>query len=131
MKKVHNASLLLLLFILCSGVALAADNFQITAQGAQYKDLKKGVGAMAEIGDVATIHFIGWLDNNGAKGKEFFNTRKENKPVSFVVGTDKVMPGWNEGVIGMKPGGKRLLKLPPTLGYGSKGVQESFPRMPG
>lgn len=127
MKRVHHTSLLLLLFILGSGVSLAAGNFQLTAQGAEYKDLKKGVGAIAEIGDVATIHFTGWLDNKGAKGKEFFNTRKENKPVSFVVGTDKVMPGWNEGVIGMKPGGKRLLKLPHTLGYGSKGVQDFVP----
>ena len=124
---IHNTTLLLCLFLLCSGFALAADNFKTTAQGAQYKDLKTGEGATADIGDVATIHFIGWLDNNGAKGKEFFNTRKQNKPASFVIGTDKVMPGWNEGVIGMKQGGKRLLKLPPALGYGSKGVQEIVP----
>ena len=82
---------------------------------------------MAAIGDVATIHFVGWLDSDAAKGKEFYNTRKEHKPVSFVVGTDKVMPGWNDGVTGMKQGGKRLLKLPPALGYGSKGVQDTIP----
>ena len=73
------------------------------------------------------MHFTGWLDNKGAKGKEFFNTRVHGKTVSFVVGTDKVMPGWNEGVIGMKQGGKHLLMLPPALGYGAKGVQNTIP----
>ena len=127
MKTVLNTTLLLTMLLLCSGIVLAADNFQTTARGAQYKDLKTGVGETAEVGDVVTIHFINWLDRNGAKGKEIYNTRKENKTVSFVVGTDRVMPGWNEGVIGMKQGGKRLLKLPPALGYGSKGIQKVIP----
>ena len=127
MKTVLNTTLLLTMLLLCSGFVLAADNFQTTAQGAQYKDLKTGVGETTEIGDVVTIHFINWLDRNGAKGKEIYNTHKENKTVSFVVGTDRVMPGWNEGVIGMKQGGKRLLKLPPALGYGSKGILKTIP----
>ena len=124
MNKLHQA---ILVFILSTSFVLAVDNFQVTANGAEYKDLKKGEGATAAIGDVATIHFIGWLDSNGARGREFFNTHIENKPVSFVIGTDKVMPGWNEGVIGMRAGGKRLLNLPHTLGYGSKGVQGIVP----
>jgi FKBP-type peptidyl-prolyl cis-trans isomerase len=121
--------LLILLFVLCcaTNTALAAGNFQPTPGGAEYKDLKTGEGQIANIGDVATIHFIGWLDSNGNKGREFFNTRKQNKPASFVIGTDKVMPGWNEAVIGMQEGGKRLVKLPPQLGYGSKGVQNIVP----
>lgn len=124
---IHKATLLLFLFLLWPGIVQAADNFHSTARGAQYQDLKAGEGEMAKLGDVATIHFISWLDSNGAKGKEIYNTRREGKTVSFVVGTDKVMPGWNEGVIGMKQGGKRLLKLPPALGYGAKGVQEVVP----
>ena len=117
-------SALLLLF---STSVVAADNFLLTAQGAKYKDLKTGSGETAEAGDVVTIHFTGWLDSNGIKGKEIYNSRKENKRVSFVVGTDKVMPGWNEGVIGMKQGGKRLIMLPANLGYGAKGVEKTIP----
>lgn len=127
MKISLNTTLLLLLLSLYPGSVLAADNFQLTAQGAQYKDLKNGAGESAQLGDVATIHFTGWLDSNGAKGKEIYNTRREQKTVSFVVGSEKVMPGWNEGVLGMKPGGKRLLKVPPALAYGTKGVQEVIP----
>jgi FKBP-type peptidyl-prolyl cis-trans isomerase len=127
MRITLNATLLFALLSLCSGYVPAADNFQLTARGAHYKDLKEGTGEIAEVGDVATIHFIGWLDNHGANGKEIFNTRKEGVPVSFVVGTEKVMPGWNDCVIGMRQGGKRLLMLPPALGYGAKGVQEIIP----
>jgi len=127
MISARKIYLTLFLLLLGTGIAQAAGGFQLTSGGAQYKDLKTGEGSAARTGDVATIHFIGWLDDNGAKGREFINTRKLNQPVSFVIGTDKVMPGWNEGVIGMKPGGKRLLKLPPELGYGSKGVQGEVP----
>ena len=127
MKITLNTTLLLVLFFLIPGFALAADNFQTTARGAQYKELKTGTGENAQVGDVVTIHFVGWLDNNGTKGKEIYNTRKEGKQVSFVVGTDKVMQGWNEGVIGMRPGGKRLIMLPPALGYGARSVEDVIP----
>jgi len=123
MKTMQQILFVMTLLSWCSGIAQAADSFQTTSRGAQYKDLKPGTGEAAAVGDIVTIHFINWLENNGVQGKEIYNTRKENKTVSFVVGTDKVMPGWNEGVIGMKQGGRRLLKLPPALGYGAKGVQ--------
>jgi len=106
---------------------VAADGFLMTPQGARYQELKPGTGEGAETGDVVTMHFIGWLDDDGRQGKELYNTRREGNPVSFVVGTDRVMPGWSDGVIGMKPGGKRLLLLPPALGYGARGVQDLVP----
>lgn len=127
MKAALNTTLLLIMILLYPGFTIAADNFQLTAQGALYKDLKTGTGEMADISDVATIHFTGWLDSNGTKGKEIYNTRREGQPVSFVIGTDRVMSGWNEGVIGMQTGGKRLLKLPPSLAYGTKGVHDIIP----
>lgn len=123
MKVVLNTTLLLILVSLCPDFTSVAGNLQQTAQGALYQDLKTGTGEMADVGDTATIHFTGWLDSNGVKGKEVYNTRRESQSVSFVVGTDRVMPGWNEGVIGMQTGGKRLLKLPSSLAYGAKGVQ--------
>ena len=124
-KTILNIALFLLLLLTC--FALAAEIFQTTARGAQYKDLKSGTGKMVEIGDVVTMHFVGWIDNKGVKGKEIYNTRQQHKPVSFVVGTDKVMPGWNEGVIGMQTGGKRLLRVPPALGYGGRSVEDVIP----
>lgn len=127
MKTTSKLTTLLILFLMITGQAQAADGFLSTEGGARYKELKTGAGENAHLGDVATIHFVGWLDNNGVKGKEIYNTRKEAKQVSFVVGTDKIMQGWNEGVIGMKQGGKRLLKIPPALGYGNKGVQGVIP----
>ena len=127
---IKNWSTTAVLFTLCclvSGSALAADSFLVTPQGTRYQDLNTGTGEAAEPGDVVTMHFIGWLDDDGRQGKELYNTRREGNPVSFVVGTDRVMPGWSDGVIGMKPGGKRLLLLPPALGYGARGVQDLVP----
>jgi FKBP-type peptidyl-prolyl cis-trans isomerase len=86
-----------------------------------------GEGEAAELGDIATIHFVNWMENNGVKGKQIYNTREHNKTVSFIIGTERVMPGWNEGVLGMKQNGKRQLVLPPSLGYGAKVVQGVIP----
>ena len=116
-----------MLLLLLSGMALAASSFSVSPNGVQYKDLHAGSGPVAEPGDIVRVHFVGWLDEENQKGKELFNTRNRGKPVSFVVGTEKVMPAWNDGVIGMQVGGKRLLMVPPKLGYGSKGVQDIVP----
>ena len=127
MKTVFKAIVLLALLVSMAGVAQADPPFLLTPQGAHYKDLKPGTGDSAEPGDVATIHFTGWLDDNGKEGRQIYNTHQERRPVSFVIGTDRVMPGWNEGVIGMRQGGKRLVMLPPELGYGGRGVQDAVP----
>jgi FKBP-type peptidyl-prolyl cis-trans isomerase len=117
----------LLLALALAGGALSADGFTTTARGLEYRDLKTGTGAAAEPGDVATMHFTGWLEENGGKGRELYDTHTRNDPVSFVIGTGRVMPAWNEGVVGMRPGGKRLLRVPPELGYGARGVQDLVP----
>jgi FKBP-type peptidyl-prolyl cis-trans isomerase len=123
---VRNVALLLLVCSMAGNV-LAAGGFITTGKGLQYKDLKPGTGERAEVGDVATLHFTGWLEEKGGKGRELYDTHTRNDPVSFVIGTDRVMPAWNEGVMGMKPGGRRLLKVPAELGYGSRGVQDVVP----
>ena len=128
MKPHLRTATFLVLCLLASGGTMAADHFLVTPQGARYQDIKPGVGEAAGFGDVVTMHFIGWLDADGGKGKEIYNSRRELEPVSFVVGTDKVMQGWSDGVIGMRQGGKRLLMLPPALGYGSRGVEGVIPR---
>lgn len=90
-------------------------------------DLEAGIGSTAEVGKIVVIHFIGWLDENGEKGKRIFNSRDRGKPVSFKLGTDRVMQGWNIGVAGMKVGGKRRLFVPYELGYGEQGAEDVIP----
>lgn len=118
---------LALTLLLSPQLLIAANSFQQSANGALYKDLKPGSGEVAAFGDTVTIHFTGWFDSNGARGKEIYNTRRESRTVAFVVGTDRVMPGWNEAVIGMHAGGKRLVKVPASLAYGTRGVQGIIP----
>ena len=127
MNTLVRSAALLLLVCSMAGNVLAAGGFITTGKGLQYKDLKPGTGERAEVGDVATLHFTGWLEEKGGKGRELYDTHTRNDPVSFVIGTDRVMPAWNEGVIGMKPGGKRLVKVPAQLGYGARGVQDVVP----
>lgn len=115
------------MLLLLVPLTVTADTFQLTQSGMEYKDLKTGSGEMAAVGDVARMHFTGWLDDGRQKGKKLYNTRQNGQPVAFVIGTDRVMQGWNEGVIGMRQGGRRLLRVPPSLGYGSKGVEGVVP----
>lgn len=124
MKRCLCRIVMLLLLLPPATVLIAADAFQMSPQGLLYKDLKPGSGETVATGDVVTIHFTGWLDAAGQKGKEIYNSHRYNEPLSFVVGTDRVMPGWNEGVTGMRAGGRRLLKVPPSLGYGSIGMED-------
>jgi FKBP-type peptidyl-prolyl cis-trans isomerase len=126
MTKLLRTTLLMLMLTLLAGTA-AAGPMLTTPAGTRYRDLQPGSGETAAAGDIATMHFTGWLDVGGHKGREFYNSRSEGTPVSFVIGTERVMPGWNDGIIGMRPGGRRLLLLPPEMAYGAKGVQDIVP----
>jgi FKBP-type peptidyl-prolyl cis-trans isomerase FkpA len=126
--KTSSGVIALLVLLMAAPVLWAAgDAFQAGPGGMRFKDLQVGHGAVAERGMVATIHFIGWLDENGVRGREIYNSRREGRPVSFVIGTDGVMPGWNEGVMGMKPGGSRMVLLPPAMAYGQRQVEGVIP----
>lgn len=127
MKRRLRALLAAVLGVLMTGAVLAEAGFKMTPKGAEYQDLQVGEGESAKLGDVAIMHFVGWLAEGRQRGKEIFNTRNEGSPVSFVVGTDRVMEGWNEGVVGMRPGGRRLLIIPPGLAYGAKAVDDVIP----
>ena len=114
--------------VLVSAAGLAADDaFHSAAGGVRYKDIATGQGPEAATGMVATIHFIGWLDEQGVRGREIFDTRRRGEPVSFVIGTDGVMQGWNVGVLGMKPGGKRLLLVPPGMAWNGREPEGEVP----
>ncbi len=89
-----------------------------TADGLKYWDVKVGLGATATTGHKVKVHYTGWLTN----GKKFDSSVDRKQPFEFQLGAGQVIKGWDEGVAGMKVGGKRRLEIPPALGYGSRGV---------
>ena len=99
----------------------------VTHNGLEYVDLVVGTGAIAGPDSVVVVHITGWLNENGQKGKKFISSHDRGKPVSFKIGTERVMKAWNQGIRGMRVGGKRRIMVPPELGYGSKGVGETIP----
>jgi len=91
------------------------------------EDLVVGQGDAASSGQRVTVHYTGWLDNNGNKGAKFDSSRDRNEPFAFPLGRGHVIKGWDQGVAGMKVGGKRLLTIPPDLGYGARGAGGVIP----
>src|ERR1700688_97387 len=94
-----------------------------TADGLQYWDIKVGTGATATAGHSVKVHYTGWLTN----GTKFDSSVDRGEPFSFNLGAGQVIKGWDEGVAGMKIGGKRQLRIPPELGYGSRGAGGVIP----
>lgn len=92
-----------------------------TPSGLQYWDMKVGTGAKAIPGETVRVHYIGWLTN----GKKFDSSL--DKPFPFDLGAGQVIKGWDEGVTGMRIGGKRQLRIPPDLAYGEKGFPGAIP----
>jgi len=120
-------ALLLILFTLAGAGVCHADAFQMTPGGVAFRDLRVGSGTAVRDGDVVTVHFTGWVREQGPGSAAFLDTRREGHSVTFLVGTPQVLPGWNEGVRGMRAGGKRLLKIPPELGLGARGFEDAVP----
>jgi FKBP-type peptidyl-prolyl cis-trans isomerase len=97
------------------------------ADGLKYTDTKVGDGAVAENGYIVSVQYTGWLYKNGNRGAEFDSSSKAGKPINFKLGAGQVIPGWDEGIAGMKIGGKRTLIIPPALAYGAKGANGIIP----
>ena len=87
------------------------------------EDLTVGAGAEATAGKLVTVHYTGTLTN----GSTFDSSRNRNRPFSFTLGVGQVIAGWDQGVAGMKVGGKRKLTIPPSLGYGARGAGGVIP----
>jgi peptidylprolyl isomerase len=95
----------------------------VTTSGLEYEDELVGTGDSPKTGQKVTVHYTGWLTN----GKKFDSSSDRGQPFSFTIGRGQVIAGWDEGVAGMKVGGKRKLTIPPTLGYGAKGAGGIIP----
>jgi FKBP-type peptidyl-prolyl cis-trans isomerase len=95
--------------------------------GLKYTDEKVGTGAEAKSGEKVTVHYTGWLYNNEQKGKKFDSSVDRGQPFTFNLGAGEVIRGWDQGVAGMKVGGKRTLIIPANLGYGARGAGGVIP----
>jgi peptidylprolyl isomerase len=140
---VRNVEKLIVLFLLLTAVAIPAcsekgpkpgDKAPEAAasapagavkkpSGLSYVELVPGKGAQPSAGKQVTVHYTGWLTD----GTKFDSSRDRNEPFTFVIGAGQVIPGWDEGVISMKVGGKRKLIVPSQLGYGAAGAGGVIP----
>lgn len=96
---------------------------QITDSGLKFEELVVGEGPLAEAGQQVSVHYTGWLTD----GRKFDSSVDRNQPFQFALGRGRVIRGWDEGVAGMKVGGKRKLTIPPQLGYGPRGAGGVIP----
>ncbi|MFZ0299773.1 MAG: FKBP-type peptidyl-prolyl cis-trans isomerase [Candidatus Sulfotelmatobacter sp.] len=94
-----------------------------TDSGLVYWDIRVGNGAEAKEGSHVRVHYTGWLTT----GKKFDSSVDAGKPFDFTIGNGEVIKGWEEGVAGMKVGGKRQLRIPPALAYGAAGYPGAIP----
>lgn len=99
------------------------NEMQTLKSGLKYIDMIDGTGVSPETGKNVTVHYTGYLTS----GKKFDSSVDRNRPFTFVIGYGQVIKGWDEGVAGMKVGGKRKLIIPAELGYGTRGAGGIIP----
>jgi FKBP-type peptidyl-prolyl cis-trans isomerase len=102
---------------------MAEQNEIATGSGLKYVDLQEGQGDQAKAGQTVSVHYTGWLEN----GTKFDSSHDRRQPFSFKLGAGQVIRGWDEGIAGMKIGGKRKLIIPSDLGYGARGAGGVIP----
>ena len=120
--------LLAAIFIAACGGGNSTENTNVAELIRQ--DDQVGSGAEAQSGRVVTVHYTGWLYDAARadhKGTKFDSSRDRNEPFSFNLGAGEVIPGWDQGVAGMKVGGRRTLTIPPDMGYGAGGAGGVIP----
>ena len=100
---------------------------QTTDSGLAYEITQEGSGASPQKGKQVTVHYTGWLDENGQPGTKFDSSVDRGQPFSFIISVGQVIKGWDEGVMSMKVGEKRRLIIPANLGYGPYGAGAVIP----
>ncbi len=114
--------------IACRILLLIGTILLVGCSGSELKvvDKKVGTGDEAVTGATLTMHYTGWLYENGQKGKQFDSSRG-GSPFDFKLGAGEVIEGWDEGIRGMKAGGVRELIIPPEKAYGTRGAPPDIP----
>lgn len=120
MKKILVVMAVLMLI---PTISLAKEKKVTKPDGLVIEELKVGTGPVAKAGQTVTVNYTGWLTN----GQKFDSSVDRNEPFTFHLGAGEVIKGWDEGVQGMKVGGKRKLTMPPSLGYGARGAGGVIP----
>ena len=105
------------------GMSVSACSERKQEMTLKIEDLEVGTGAEAQVGQMVTVHYTGWLTD----GQKFDSSKDRNDPFVFPLGQGMVIKGWDQGVVGMKVGGKRKLTIPPELGYGARGAGGVIP----
>jgi FKBP-type peptidyl-prolyl cis-trans isomerase FkpA len=122
MRALKNLAVALLLAP-CVVLGEGVDSLQII-------EVVEGTGDVAEAGQVAVVHYTGWLydaEAEDSRGEKFDSSVDRNQPFKFPLGAGRVIRGWDEGVAGMKVGGKRRLVIPPDMAYGERGAGSVIP----
>ena len=101
--------------------------FQPLPSGLQIDDTQPGTGDEARSGSHVTVHYTGWLWQDGVRGRKFDSSKDRGQPFSFPLGAGHVIRGWDEGFAGMRVGGTRQLLIPPDMGYGARGAGGVIP----
>ena len=96
---------------------------QKSVTGLEWEVIKAGEGVSPKAGQTVVVHYTGWINENGARGKKFDSSVDRGVPFKFNVGVGQVIKGWDEGVISMKEGEKRILYIPSGLAYGKRGFE--------
>jgi peptidylprolyl isomerase len=126
MKQSGKIVALIILIVFLAAPSFATQDAKktvTTASGLKYVDVVVGKGASPAAGKQVKVHYTGTLEN----GKKFDSSVDRKEPFSFTIGVGQVIPGWDEGVMSMKVGGKRKLIIPPNLGYGTQGAGGVIP----
>ena len=105
------------------GVVEVDETWTTTSSGLKYKDLEVGAGELPESGATVKVDYTGWIESSGKE----FDSSVGRGPIAFSIGTGRVIPGWDEGVMSMKVGGKRVLSIPSDLAYGEAGAGDAIP----
>jgi FKBP-type peptidyl-prolyl cis-trans isomerase FkpA len=124
MRRLAGVLAALAIAIACGGGREDDALSKTTLTKLESTDLKVGAGAEARQGRRVAVHYTGWLYHPTKpehKGRQFDSSRDRGQPFDLTVGTGEVIPGWDQGLLGMKVGGQRRLVIPPGLAYGSAG----------
>lgn len=123
LKSIFSMTLVCIILAGCSSGPKTEGKVVNKPSGLQYVDIVMGSGQEVKPGDQVSVHYTGWLEDK----TKFDSSVDREQPFEFIVGEGQVIKGWDEGLVGMKVGGKRKLVIPPQLGYGERGAGGVIP----